>query len=496
MLTVKPEAWWSRARDPRIIGFLYLGGVTLIFLLGAAIAVALRLELLQAELWLMSADLFGRLRSAHGVLMLFLYVFPLFPGVLGNLLLPRTPGLQRFALPRINLAGALLYLAGGCLVLAAVLQGGADSTWMVQPELGLAGRHGGLLLVTGLLGVALGGVCLNLNLFVSLAAACRGWSGPVPYFGWSLLAASASWLLAAPIWIGLLLLRGMDGVAGMGLFEAASDPTLYRRLFLFFARPAFYAAMLPALGLTTELLDRRSARGCFSPRGVVAGFFLLAGLGHAAAMGRFTAAGFSMGDLVSSLAGYLTVVPAFLILGNWLACLRRLQVPPDPPLSFGFAFVILVPAGGLSGLILGSPAASVHLHGTLFSVAHLHLLLAGALTAAYLAGIHDWWQRAMPGPIPGGWAAVSAGLLVAGTLMTFTPQFILGSAGVPRRLVSYPDEFQVWHVLASAGAGLLLAGCLLPLVYLGCSLRGNRSAPADFRPAAPERTSGGAGASP
>ncbi len=473
------------------MGVLYLLGVTLVFALGAAAGAFLRLELLQGEPWLLSPDLFGRLMSAHGVLMLFLFVFPLFPGVLGNLLLPRLLGLPRFALPKVNLAGVLLYLVGASLVLPAAVQGGIDATWMLRPELGVAGREGGRLLAVGLLLVAAGGVCLNLNLFVTLATVCRRWRQPTPYFAWSLLAASASWLLAAPIWVALLVLRTMEAAVGIPAFGlAGADPELGRRLFLFFVRPALYAAILPALGLITELLERRASRPCFSPRGVTASFFLLAVLAHIGAVGRFTAAGFSAGDLLSSLAGYLTMIPGALILGNWIGCLRRLQNRPDPPLLFTFSFLILVLAGGLSGLILGSPGAGIHLHGTLFSVAHLHLLLAGALTAAYLAGLHEWRQKVLGGAAPVPLPAVSAGLVLVGTLLTFGPQFILGFGGLPRRMAAYPQEFQVWQVLASAGAGLLLAGWLLPLADFGLSLRerepgGGELAPPVAQSAAP-----------
>lgn len=453
--------------DPQRVGSLYLIGVTASFLVGALIAGLLRFELLQAQPALLNPDLYGRLLSTHGVFMLFLVALPLFPGVLGNLLLPSTLGLRQVALPRLNMAGAVLYLAGICLLLPAALRGGIDSTWMLRPELSIPGREGGLLLMLGILAVALALVCLSLNLLVTLGLRVRRGQS-MSYFGWSLLAASASLLLAIPVLLALLALRLADILFGIPFFESAagSDPTVYRRLFLYFSRPAFYAAALPALGLVTDLLERHFRGRCFSPRGVRASFFMLAILAHLGAVGSFTAAGFSRADLFSALVGTLSAVPGLLILGNWLTCLRSGTRLFAPPVLFAGGFVLLGLLGGLSGLIAGSPALGVHIHGTLFSVAHIHFLLAGALVMAYLGGIHWWWESATGESCPVEWSAAAAVLILVGTVLTFGPQFFLGWFGVPRRLAAYPGEFQVWQVLSSAGATLLLLGYLLPLLYL------------------------------
>jgi cytochrome c oxidase subunit 1 len=125
----------------------------------------------------------------------------------------------------------------------------------------------------------------------------------------------------------------------------------------------------------------------------------------------------------------------------------------------------------MTGLFLASLGIDVHVHDTYFVVAHFHYIMVGGMVMAYLGGIHYWWPKITGRLYPEGLGKLAAGTVFLGFNLTFFPQFILGYLGMPRRYATYPPEFQVLHVLSSAGASILAAGYALPLVYLLWSLR-------------------------
>jgi cytochrome c oxidase subunit 1 len=113
---------------------------------------------------------------------------------------------------------------------------------------------------------------------------------------------------------------------------------------------------------------------------------------------------------------------------------------------------------------------------TYFVVAHFHYIMVGGAVMGYFAGLHYWWPKITGRLYSQFWSRCAAILAFFGFNLTFFPQFILGYLGMPRRYQSYPPEFQVWHVLSSAGASILAVGYALPLFYLWFSiLRGKRS---------------------
>ncbi|MGA8808934.1 MAG: cbb3-type cytochrome c oxidase subunit I, partial [Thermoanaerobaculia bacterium] len=119
---------------------------------------------------------------------------------------------------------------------------------------------------------------------------------------------------------------------------------------------------------------------------------------------------------------------------------------------------------------LAALAIDVHLTDTYFVIAHFHYIMVGGMVTAYMAGLHFWWPKITGRMYPEWWARLAALLIFAGFNLTFFPQFVLGYLGMPRRYHAYAPEFQVLNVMSTAGASVLAAGYVLPLIYLLWSL--------------------------
>src|SRR5258705_2310730 len=120
----------------------------------------------------------------------------------------------------------------------------------------------------------------------------------------------------------------------------------------------------------------------------------------------------------------------------------------------------------MTGLILAALAVDVHVHDTYFVIAHFHYIMVGGMVTAFMGGLHFWWPKITGRMYPELLGKLAAIIIFIGFNLTFFPQFVLGYLGMPRRYHAYPEQFQVYNVLSTAGASILGIGYLLPLFYL------------------------------
>jgi cytochrome c oxidase subunit 1 len=175
--------------------------------------------------------------------------------------------------------------------------------------------------------------------------------------------------------------------------------------------------------------------------------------------------------LIFSFLSMFVAVPSAVKVFNWTATLHRGSVTLETPMLYALGFIGLFTMGGLTGLFLATTAVDVHVHDTYFVVAHFHYIMVGGAVMGYLGGIHFWWPKITGRMYPEWWGRLSAGIIFIGFNLTFFPQFVLGYLGMPRRVHTYIDDFQVLNVMSSAGASILGVGYLIPLAYLLWSLR-------------------------
>jgi cytochrome c oxidase subunit 1 len=164
---------------------------------------------------------------------------------------------------------------------------------------------------------------------------------------------------------------------------------------------------------------------------------------------------------------------------NWAATMYKGSVSWESPTFFVIGFLGLFLIGGLTGLYLATMGLDIALHDTYFVVAHFHYIMVGGAIMAFLGGLHFWWPKMTGRMYNEALAKASAILVFVGFNFTFFPQFILGYLGMPRRYYAYPEEFQVWNVMSSAGASVLGMGYMLTFCYLVYSLFKGELAPAN-----------------
>nr|WP_314539204.1 cytochrome c oxidase subunit I [uncultured Massilia sp.] len=476
---------WLLTRDHKRIAVLYGLSITLFFFLGGIAAALIRLELATPQGDLVSADTYNKLFTAHGVIMVWLFLIPSIPSVLGNFLMPLMIGARDLAFPRLNLLSWYLYMAGGLMVIWALLAGGVDTGWtFYTPFSTMFSNSHVVLTLAGIMVTGFSSILTGLNFIVTvhtMRAPGMTWFR-MPLFVWANYATSIILVLATPILAMTLVLVAIERLFQLGIFDPAlgGDPLLFQHLFWFYSHPAVYIMVLPAMGVASEIIPCFARKPVFGYRFMAYAILAIAVIGflvwghHMFVSGQSVYAG-----LVFSLLSFLVAVPSAIKVFNWTATLYKGRIHFTAPMLYALGFVGLFTLGGLTGLFLAALALDVHLSDTYFVVAHFHYIMVGGSVMAYLGGIHFWWPKVTGRMYSEAWGRVAALVIFAGFNLTFFPQYLLGYAGMPRRYHSYPEEFQLLHVLSSAGAVLLAIGYLMPLCYLAWSLRFGKAAEAD-----------------
>ena len=468
---------WLLTTDHKRIALLYLASITLMFFVGGAFAVLMRLHLIEPQGALVEPDTYNKLFTMHGVIMIFFFLIPSIPATLGNFLVPMMIGARDLAFPRLNLLSWYIYIVGSIFTLYAAITGGLDTGWTFYTPYSSTYSHTQVVPVA--LGVFITGfssILTGLNFVVTIhkmRAPGLTWFR-LPLFIWAIYATSIIFILGTPVIAITIFLLGLERLLHIGIFDPAigGDPILFQHLFWFYSHPAVYIMILPGMGVMSELVT------CFSRKRIF-GYSFVAFSSMAIAVISFLVWGHHMfvtgqsiyAGLIFSALSFLVAIPSAIKVFNWTATLYKGSISYQAPMLYALGFIGLFTMGGLTGLFLASLATDVHLNGTYFIVAHFHYIMVGGAVMAYLGGIHFWWPKITGRLYPDGWARFAALIIFVGFNLTFFPQFMLGYLGMPRRYAVYPAEFQVLNVMSSAGASILGVGYLIPLIYLIWSMR-------------------------
>ena len=473
---------WLLTTDHKRIGLLYLWTILLFFIIASVAAAMMRIELLTPQGDLVTSETYNKLFTIHGVLMVWFFLIPSIPAVLGNFVLPLMVGARDVAFPRLNLMSWYLFILGGALALWSLIHGGVDTGWTFYTPYSTTYANSHVIsMAAGVFVAGFSSILTGLNFIVTthkMRAPGLTWFR-LPLFVWSLYGTSLMMVLATPVLAITLALMSVERFWGVGIFDPklGGDPILFQHLFWFYSHPAVYIMILPGMGVVSELIT------CFSRKRIF-GYPWVACSSMAIAILAFIVWGHHMfvssqsiyAGMVFSILSFIVAIPSGIKVFNWTATLHKGSISFQTPMLYALGFIGLFTIGGLTGLFLASLAVDVHVTDTYFVVAHFHYIMVGGMVMAFMGGLHYWWPKITGRLYPEFLGKMSAIITFIGFNLTFFPQFLLGYLGMPRRYHAYPPEFQVFHVLSTAGASILGVGYLLPLLYFLWSLKYGRAA--------------------
>jgi cytochrome c oxidase subunit 1 len=497
---------WATTVDHKKIGVMYMVAVLFMFFLGGVAALAVRVELWEPTRTLVQGgkevvigqvfgatgatsanagnDLYNKVFTLHGLIMVFLVIVPSIPASLGNFLLPLMLGAKDVAFPRLNLASWYIYLVGSMFAIFSALAGGVDTGWTFYTPYSTTTDEGHWKVVFMIMAAFILGfssILTGINFVVTvhkLRAPGMGWFD-MPLFVWGIYGTAIIQVLATPV-IGItLLLLVFERLFHIGIFDPrlGGDPVLFQHFFWFYSHPVVYVMILPGMAIMSELIAVFSRKKVFGYRAVAFSSLAIAAIsfivwGHH----LFTSQGELSATIFSALT-FLVALPSAVKVFNWIATLYKGSIDLKTPMLYALGFLFLFSIGGLTGLFLGALSVDLHLHDTYFVVAHFHYVMMGSTIIAFIGGIHMWWPKMFGKMYNEFWGKMGFWLVFIGFNVTFMPQFIMGVHGMPRRYASYVDEFVIYHQISTIGSFILLAGFLVHLFNFIHSLAAGPKAP-------------------
>jgi len=473
---------WLLTTDHKRIAILYLISVTFFFFIGGLAATLFRIVLIHPNGALLSDASYNKLFTIHGIVMVWFFLIPVIPAVLGNFLVPMMVGARDVAFPRLNLASWYLYIFGALFTLWTIVRGGVDTGWtFYTPYSSTYSNTHVITTAAGVFIVGFSSIFTGLNFIITIhkmRAPGLTWFR-LPLFLWSMYATSLIMVLATPILAITLALMALERFWGVGIFNPhlGGDPLLFQHLFWFYSHPAVYIMVLPAMGVVSELIAAFTRKRPFGYEFIAFSSLAIALLGFSVwGHHMFVSGQSAYASIIFSFLSFLVAIPSAIKVFNWTATLYKGSISFHTPMLYALGFIGLFSIGGLTGLFLASLAIDVHVTDTYFVIAHFHYIMVGGTVMAYMGGLHYWWPKMTGKMYSEKWARVAAVLIFLGFNLTFFPQFILGFLGMPRRYHTYPEEFQLLNIISSSGATVLALGYLLPFTYLLASLwRGERA---------------------
>lgn len=458
---------WIFSTDHKRIGVMYLAAILFFFLVGSALGVLMRINLIAPGKFIAERT-YNSLFSVHGVIQIFLFIIPGIPASLGNFFLPIVLGAKDVAFPRINLMSWWLYMLGGItLVLSIFTAGGApDTGWTFYAPYSIRTTANISTAMAGVILLGFSSIFTGLN-FITTIHRLRAPGMTffrMPLFIWSLYATAWTQVLATPILALTLLLVILERFFAIGFFEPAlgGDPLMYEHMFWIYSHPAVYIMILPAMGVISEIFPTFARRSIFGYKAIAFSSLGIAFYGYLVwGHHMFTSGMSDFSRIIFSLLTFAVAIPTGVKVFNWVATLYKGSIRLDTPLLYGLSFIFLFSIAGLTGLIIGTLSLNLHLHGTYFIVGHFHYTMFGGAAFGFFAGIHYWFPK-MTGRMYNEKAAKTAwAVMFTGFNILYFTMFLLGLQGMPRRYFQYLPQFHTNHVISTVGSWILAAGLLI-----------------------------------
>jgi cytochrome c oxidase subunit 1 len=463
------------------IGILYIVLAIINILIGGTLALILRTELAFPGQTIVDDVTYSVIFTAHGTIMIFMVIFPLGAGF-GNYLVPKLIGAPDMYWPRWNNAAFWMLIPAGILIFFAQSSVG----WTLYTP--LSSEFWGLSVDIWIIGVLVAGVSSlvsAINFLMTIATMRQpelSW-GKLDLFSWSIVCTSIIQLCATPlITTGLALLLA-DRVLETTFFSAVGSGVgsfLWQHVFWSYSHPAVYIMMLPAMGLTSLMVQKFSRNPIFGYKSMVVSMLVITFIGFLVwGHHQYTLYGAATDVLTTtffSMVTSLIAVPSGIKTFNWLLTMWGGRLKFEIPLVFPMGFIIGFVIGGLTGIWLNIIPIDIVVHDTAFVVGHFHIIILGGAFTAILGALYNYFPEMSGKMYHRKLAWVHCFAWIIGFFITFNSMMIAGMLGMPRRYFDYSnfatvDILAFWNLLATIGAYIMAFSVLVFVINLIYSLR-------------------------
>ena len=410
----------------------------------------------------MDPEFYLALITMHGTIMVFFVLTAGLSGTFSNLLIPLQIGARDMASPFVNMLSYWFFLLS-CVIMCASLfleTGPANAGWTVYPPLSA--------LPQAIPGSQMGMSMWLISMAMFIASALMGGLNYIatvvnmrtvgmkmlrlPLTIWAFFCTAIVGVLSFPVLLSCAILLIFDRtfqtsfylneiyIAGEALSQTGGSAILFQHLFWFLGHPEVYIILMPALGISSQVISTNARKPIFGYRAMVLSLLAISILSFLVWGHHMFVTGMNpfLGNVFMALT-LVIAIPSAIKTFNYLATLWKGNLRLTPAMLFAIGLVSFFISGGLTGLYLGNAALDINLHDTYFVVAHFHIVMGCAAIFGMLAGIYHWFPRLFGRMMNKKLGYLHFWITFAAAYMVFLPMHFMGIDGVPRRYYNFTN---------------------------------------------------------